>query len=266
MPVVGDPAPPIVGTDLVSGSTFDLSEQLGKVVLVVFSGPSWCPPCQFENPHLGDLWTGTYQAFPDTRFVMCCWLDSSDSAIVSALNAQGVTFPALNDPEITTVWGIDSVPHVFIVDEEGNICAVKDGAGPPADALIAEIEKMLNDCGAGTDWPPNIPDFSQRKWWQAVRILFGIIGDGGGLAVTPGGKPIPIDPWGPLRPSVAATDALIALATVEYARSLSVEAERAAVQASALAALERATQQMRAQLESDQIRGPDRMSAPDQAS
>ena len=31
-----------------------------------------------------------------------------------------------------------------------------------------------------------------------MMILFGGTQDGGGLGLTPGGKPIPIDPWGPL--------------------------------------------------------------------
>lgn len=39
------------------------------------------------------------------------------------------------------------------------------------------------------------------KWVAVATILFGVIQDGGGVVIV-GGKPIPIDPWGPLRQSL----------------------------------------------------------------
>jgi hypothetical protein len=39
------------------------------------------------------------------------------------------------------------------------------------------------------------------KWAAVATILFGVIQDGGGVIIV-GGKPIPIDPWGPLRHSL----------------------------------------------------------------
>ncbi len=39
------------------------------------------------------------------------------------------------------------------------------------------------------------------KWVAVATILFGVIQDGGGVVIV-GGKPIPIDPWGPLRHSL----------------------------------------------------------------
>jgi hypothetical protein len=39
------------------------------------------------------------------------------------------------------------------------------------------------------------------KWMAVATILFGVIQDGGGVIII-GGKPIPIDPWGPLRHSI----------------------------------------------------------------
>lgn len=50
------------------------------------------------------------------------------------------------------------------------------------------------------------------KWTAVATILFGVIQDGGGVIIV-GGKPIPIDPWGPLRHSLWA-----ALADPQHAR------------------------------------------------
>lgn len=57
-----------------------------------------------------------------------------------------------------------------------------------------------------------------HKWLAVMQILFGVVNDGGGLAITPGGKPIPIDPWGPLRRlAPAKRDILLGLALSEMA-------------------------------------------------
>lgn len=57
-----------------------------------------------------------------------------------------------------------------------------------------------------------------HKWAAVVQILFGVTSDAGGLVITPGGKPIPIDPWGPLmRLSTAKREALVGLAITELA-------------------------------------------------
>jgi len=47
----------------------------------------------------------------------------------------------------------------------------------------------------------NIDALDVSKWAAVATILFGVIQDGGGVIIV-GGKPIPIDPWGPLRHSL----------------------------------------------------------------
>src|SRR5262249_29942149 len=101
------------------------------------------------------------------------------------------------------------------------ICAIHAGAGPPADALYAEIYSMLIGCGAAEPKPLS-QSFDFSKWAAVVTILSGVIQDGGGLVITPGGKPIPIDPWGPLmRLSSEKKDLLTELAISELAKGIS---------------------------------------------
>jgi probable HAF family extracellular repeat protein len=46
---------------------------------------------------------------------------------------------------------------------------------------------------------PGLPNQLNIDEEAYIMILFGVTKDGGGLGITPGGKPKPIDPWGPLR-------------------------------------------------------------------
>jgi hypothetical protein len=63
-----------------------------------------------------------------------------------------------------------------------------------------------------------LPSAELAKWASVVRIIFGVVGDGDGLVITPSGKPGPIDPHGPLRHlSYSKRDILLGLAITEIA-------------------------------------------------
>jgi hypothetical protein len=76
------------------------------------------------------------------------------------------------------------------------------------------------------------------RWAAVATILFGVIQDGGGVVIV-GGKPIPIDPWGPLRQSLwgvlanphaappAMRDAAVGIAVAQLTSLLSSDASRA---------------------------------------
>jgi hypothetical protein len=88
------------------------------------------------------------------------------------------------------------------------------------------------------------------RWAAVIRILFGVTQDGGGLGIGPGGEPIPIDPWGPLKQlSPAKRDVISGLAVGELAH-LIVDAEaRAGVQRAAAGVLRAAVEELAASLE-----------------
>ena len=53
---IGDTAPTFSGHDIVNDEPFNLSDHAGSVILLAFSGITWCPPCQYEAPYLQQLW------------------------------------------------------------------------------------------------------------------------------------------------------------------------------------------------------------------
>ncbi len=85
-----------------------------------------------------------------------------------------------------------------------------------------------------------------RRWSAVVWILFGVIQDGGGIVIKPGSGPIPIDPWGPLVPQIAAEkrDILVGLATTEVASLLYNETSRRALNKAGLTVIRHALEEL----------------------
>lgn len=231
---IGDPAPQFTAVDVISGQTYKLSDYAGQVVMLIFSGPSWCPPCKFEAPVLEDLWQ-TFKGSispPRVQFLMLSVNDTPE-AYKQAVEDFGLTFPALLNPRqtITDQYKVVGVPTLYVVDTEQKICAVKVGASPPADELYQELYALLIGCGAKE--PIKAADLS--RWRAVVSILFGVTQDGGGLAVTPGGRPVPIDPWGPLmRMAPEKRDLYTNLAIAELTSSLRDDVAAGEIRAAAL--------------------------------
>jgi probable HAF family extracellular repeat protein len=72
-----------------------------------------------------------------------------------------------------TGWELGSATDI---NDSGEIVGV-GGGGP---FLLTPVHKWVRD----------------RRLESLIQILFGITSDGGGLGVTPGGKPVPVDPLG----------------------------------------------------------------------
>lgn len=219
---IGDPAPQFTGTDVITGNTHSLSDYAGQVVLLCFSGPSWCPPCKFEAPILVDLWDffGGLYCKPKTQFLMVsCFTNETPAQFKTAVEDFGITFPALLNPnlEISNKYEVSGVPQIFIIGPDQKICNMHGGAGGDPEVLYEHLYNMLVECGSCT----KSMKLDVSRWAAAVTILFGVTQDGGGLVITPGGKPIPIDPWGPLkRMSADKRNVLMNLAISEMTKSL----------------------------------------------
>lgn len=221
---IGDPGPQFTGTDILTGQTHHLSDYAGEVVMLIFSGPSWCPPCQFEAPVLEQIWQTFKKSYtvPKVQLLMIPFLED-DGKLKQTVEFFGLTFPVLINLDVDavdlyiTTDNTTAVPTIVVLDTEQKVCAIQVGASGTEEELYQELYGLLIGCGAAE--AGTFPD--PGRWRAIVTILFGVIQDGGGLVLTPGGKPIPIDPLGPLmRMNAAQQDLYTSLAIAQLAGGL----------------------------------------------
>jgi thiol-disulfide isomerase/thioredoxin len=135
----GKVAPDIEGTD-VNGKRMKLSDQRGKVVMLVFWG-SWCGPCMAEVPHERKL-MAAYSGRPFTVVGINSG-DSKDKA-AKTIKDNKMTWPSFHDgPDgpIVARWNISSFPTVYLLDAKGVILVTDLLDEEDADKTIEEAVK-----------------------------------------------------------------------------------------------------------------------------
>ena len=106
----------------VDGSSFDLTDLRGKVVLLDFWA-TWCPPCVEEVPEL----VATYEKFRGQGFeVVGISLDENKAAFEKFTAENKMTWPQFFDGkgwenELAKRFGIQSVPTMWLLDREGKL-------------------------------------------------------------------------------------------------------------------------------------------------
>ncbi len=137
---VGDEAPDIVMADP-EGKEHRLSDLRGKVVLIDFWA-SWCGPCRRENPNV----VRAYEAYQKDGFeVFSVSLDQDAARWKAAIEQDGLVWPYhvsdLNGWKNAAArsYGVSSIPHAVLVDQNG-IIAATHLRGP---ALSAKLDELL---------------------------------------------------------------------------------------------------------------------------
>jgi len=125
------------------GLPFALSDLRGRVV-VLNAWASWCGPCEAEMPAFVDL-----DATADPADIVVVGLNVSDdpAAAEAFMEEQGMTFPAVADPDgmlLATIPGVPpkSLPSTVILDRDGRIAARIIGATNPV-SLASEVGRVL---------------------------------------------------------------------------------------------------------------------------
>ncbi|MFL6161605.1 MAG: TlpA disulfide reductase family protein [Jatrophihabitantaceae bacterium] len=138
-------AGPVSG-GLISGGTYRLSQDRGKVVVLSFFA-SWCPPCQTETPQFDSIYRDRKAA--GVRFVGLDVKDPSKSGSQAWLAAKQISFPVVYDEPGKTAIQLGNVPlgglpATVLIDKQGRVAAVytqevfpKD-LEPVLDQLVSE--------------------------------------------------------------------------------------------------------------------------------
>ena len=126
---------------LASGSTFTLSEQAGKVVLVNF-WTTWCGPCCREMPAFEKLY-GDYSNSGDVR-IMAIDCGESTSTVNSFISSNGYTFPIGYDTDgsISSKYSVSSIPYTVIFNKDGTVYTDYVGAAD-ADTQYREYKNAI---------------------------------------------------------------------------------------------------------------------------
>jgi thiol-disulfide isomerase/thioredoxin len=142
LPLVGKPAPEVVGAD-VDGRQFKLSDYRGKVVLLVFWG-HWCGPCRALYPYERSL----VARFAGRPFALVGVNSDRDrKALREALAKEKLTWPSFYDGgnmgPIASRWGVHSWPTLYLIDAKGMIR--KRVMDRDEKAMNAEIDNLLGE-------------------------------------------------------------------------------------------------------------------------
>lgn len=122
--MIGDVAPEF-SAPLVDGSTFTLSENSGKVILLNFWA-TWCPPCVGEMPAFEKLDAD----YGDEVIILAVNCMEDEESVNRFLEDTGYTFPIAYDVdgEVSFTYPSSGIPYTLVIGKDGIVKNVYVGA------------------------------------------------------------------------------------------------------------------------------------------
>jgi len=124
---VGQSASSLSGQYPDGAKKVSLEQLRGKVVVIDFWA-TWCGPCRAEMPRMIQL----YEKYHDSGFeIIGVSLDKSWTPVTRYRKSQGMQWPIALDKfrYISKKWGIQSIPTLVLIDQNGVIVADNLRAG-----------------------------------------------------------------------------------------------------------------------------------------
>ena len=141
-------APPELSGSTLTGETWRLADQRGRVVLLNFWA-GWCPSCLEELPALNRL-AERLAGRPVTMVGINVGEPDLRARTLSTQYAIG--FPVLLDPDQVAFirWGATGLPTTYLMDARGRMRLV--GRGPldwDDPAVSAPLDRLIDEAAAG---------------------------------------------------------------------------------------------------------------------
>lgn len=158
---VGTTAPDFTATNIIDGTTFKLSEQKGKIVVVEWTNPE----CPFVVKHYGSnnmqklqqaakdkgvIWVSVNSSAPEKQGNLTA---EAAQAIVKEKGIQSAAYILDPTGEIGKLYGAKTTPHMFVVSAEGNLAyagAIDSNPDPKPESIdgatnyvTAAIDELL---------------------------------------------------------------------------------------------------------------------------
>lgn len=147
-PYKGTPQPPSLNLKTLNGISYNLKNDLGKVVLVNFWA-SWCPPCVHEMPSMQRLENYFIKKQNNAFKILAVNMAEDKKTIHTFLKEKvSVDFEILLDTngQALKEWKIFAFPTSFIIDKKGQIRYAIYGSIDWFTGDIKEkVQKLINE-------------------------------------------------------------------------------------------------------------------------